>query len=89
VHSVVEEGLDVSGLVKLPIRRTRCTGAAFPNPRNSVLDSPSSSVGQTPVSEGTIPSGLTLVDSKVSTIGVVIGTCEPAGEIVTGSFALD
>ena len=39
--------------------------------------------------EGTIPSGLTLVDSKVSTTGVVIGTYEPAGEVVTGSFALD
>ena len=40
-------------------------------------------------SEGTIPSGLRLVDSKVSSTGVVIGTYEPAGEIVTGSFALD
>ena len=40
-------------------------------------------------SEGTIPSGLRLVDSKLSTTGVVIGTYEPAGEIVTGSFALD
>ena len=40
-------------------------------------------------SEGTIPSGLTLVDSKVSTTGVVIGTYQPAGQIVTGSFALD
>jgi dihydrofolate reductase len=40
-------------------------------------------------SAGTIPSGLRLVDSKVSTTGVVIGTYEPAGEIVTGSFALD
>jgi len=39
--------------------------------------------------EGTIPSGLKLVDSKTSTTGVVIGTYEPAGEIVTGSFALD
>jgi dihydrofolate reductase len=39
-------------------------------------------------SEGTIPSGLKLVDNKVSTTGVVIGTYEPAGEIVTGSFAL-
>jgi dihydrofolate reductase len=39
--------------------------------------------------EGTIPSGLKLVDSSVSTTGVVIGTYEPAGEIVTGSFALD
>jgi dihydrofolate reductase len=40
-------------------------------------------------SDGTVPSGLKLVDSKVSTTGVVIGTYEPAGEIVTGSFALD
>ncbi len=39
--------------------------------------------------EGTIPSGLKLVDSKTSTTGVVIGTYEPAGEIVTGSFAPD
>jgi dihydrofolate reductase len=39
--------------------------------------------------EGTIPSGLKLVDSKVSTTGVVMGTYESAGEIVTGSFALD
>jgi len=39
-------------------------------------------------SDGTIPSGLKLVDSKVSTTGVVIGTYEPVGEIVTGSFAL-
>ncbi len=38
-------------------------------------------------SDGTIPAGLRLVDSKVSTTGVVIGTYEPAGEIVTGSFA--
>jgi len=40
-------------------------------------------------SEGTIPSGLKLVDSTVSTTGVVIGTYEPAGDIVTGSFAPD
>ena len=39
--------------------------------------------------DGTIPSGLKLVDTKVSTTGVVIGTYEPAGEIVTGSFAPD
>ena len=39
--------------------------------------------------EGAIPSGLKLVDSKVSTTGVVIGTYEPASEIVTGSFATD
>jgi len=36
--------------------------------------------------DGTIPSGLKLVDSKVSTTGVVIGTYEPAGEIPIGSF---
>jgi dihydrofolate reductase len=40
-------------------------------------------------SDGTIPAGLKLVDSKVSTTGVVIATYEPAGEIVAGSFALD
>lgn len=39
--------------------------------------------------EGTIPAGLKLTDSTVSTTGVMIGTYEPAGEIVTGSFALD
>jgi dihydrofolate reductase len=36
--------------------------------------------------DGTIPSGLKLVDSTVSTTGVVIGTYQPAGEIRTGSF---
>jgi dihydrofolate reductase len=40
-------------------------------------------------SDGTIPAALKLVDHKDSTTGVVIGTYEPAGEIVTGSFALD
>jgi dihydrofolate reductase len=39
--------------------------------------------------DGTIPIGLKLVDSEVSTTGVVIGTYEPAGEIVKGSFAPD
>jgi dihydrofolate reductase len=39
--------------------------------------------------DGTVPSGLKLVDSTVSTTGVVIGTYEPAGEITTGSFTLD
>jgi dihydrofolate reductase len=38
-------------------------------------------------SDGTIPAGLRLVDSKISSTGVVIGTYEPAGELVTGSFA--
>jgi dihydrofolate reductase len=37
-------------------------------------------------SEGTIPAGLKLVDSKISTTGVVMATYEPAGELVTGSF---
>jgi dihydrofolate reductase len=36
--------------------------------------------------DGTAPRGLRLVDSKVSTTGVVMGTWEPAGELVTGSF---
>ena len=39
--------------------------------------------------EGTIPGGLSLVASKVSSTGVVMATYEPAGEIVTGSFALE
>jgi dihydrofolate reductase len=36
--------------------------------------------------DGTIPAGLRLVDHKVSSTGVVMGTWEPAGELVTGSF---
>jgi dihydrofolate reductase len=36
--------------------------------------------------DGTIPSGLRLVDSTVSSTGVFIGTYEPAGEIPIGSF---
>jgi dihydrofolate reductase len=39
--------------------------------------------------DGAVPSGLKLVDSKVSATGVVMATYEPAGEIVTGSFALE
>jgi len=38
--------------------------------------------------DGTIPSALDLVDSKTSTTGVVMATYQPAGEIVTGTFAL-
>jgi dihydrofolate reductase len=38
---------------------------------------------------GTIPAALRLVDTTISTTGVVIGTYEPAGEVVTGSFASD
>jgi dihydrofolate reductase len=36
--------------------------------------------------DGTVPSALKLVDNVVSTTGVMIGTYEPAGEIVLGSF---
>jgi dihydrofolate reductase len=39
--------------------------------------------------DGTIPAALKLVSSTISSTGVVIGTYEPAGEIVTGSFALE
>ncbi len=39
--------------------------------------------------EGTVPAGLRLVESTVSSTGVMIGTYEPAGEIPIGSFALD
>jgi dihydrofolate reductase len=39
--------------------------------------------------DGTVPAGLKLVDSKVSTTGVVIATYEPAGALVTGTFAGD
>ena len=38
--------------------------------------------------DGTVPSGLKLVESQTSTTGVVIGTYEPAGELVTGTFAV-
>ena len=37
--------------------------------------------------DGAISAALRLVDSTVSSTGVVIGTYEPAGELVTGSFA--
>ena len=39
--------------------------------------------------DGTMPSGLRLVDHKVSTTGVVMGTWEPAGQIVTGTFGAE
>ena len=39
--------------------------------------------------DGTVPSGLKLVDSTVSTTGVIMGTYQPAGEIITGSFAAE
>lgn len=40
-------------------------------------------------SDGAIPAGLKLVDSKTSTTGVIIGTFVRAGEIAPGSFALN
>jgi dihydrofolate reductase len=36
--------------------------------------------------DGTVPASLRLVDSKVSATGVFMGTYQPAGEVVTGSF---
>jgi dihydrofolate reductase len=39
--------------------------------------------------DGAIPTGLKLVDSRVSTTGVTIATYERAGEIDHGSFALE
>ncbi|SNQ61718.1 dihydrofolate reductase family protein [Candidatus Methanoperedens nitratireducens] len=39
--------------------------------------------------EGTQPAHLKLIDSKISTTGVIIATYIPAGELKIGSFALD
>ena len=39
--------------------------------------------------DGTVPSGLRLVDSTVSTTGVMMCTYEAAGEVVPGTFAQD
>ncbi len=39
--------------------------------------------------DGTLPAGLKLVDSTLSTTGVVMATFEPAGDVVPGSFALE
>jgi dihydrofolate reductase len=36
--------------------------------------------------DGAVPSGLRLVDSKVSSPCIIRGTWQPAGEVVTGSF---
>ena len=40
--------------------------------------------GKRLLADGTIPASLRLVDSKISTTGVFMGTYEPAGEVVTG-----
>lgn len=39
--------------------------------------------------EGTIPSGLELIEGRTSTSGVFMGTYRCAGEIVTGTFGSD
>jgi dihydrofolate reductase len=39
--------------------------------------------------DGAVPRRLELVDNVVSSAGVVIGTYRPAGELVTGSIALE
>lgn len=39
--------------------------------------------------DGTIPAALKLVDSAISTTGVVMAVYRPAGPIIPGSFALD
>lgn len=39
--------------------------------------------------EGVKPQGLKLVDSKTSATGVIITAYEPAGDLITGSFALE
>lgn len=38
--------------------------------------------------EGTVPSGLKLIESKVTPSGIIYGKYEPAGVIVPGSFEL-
>ena len=39
--------------------------------------------------DGVVPKALTLIDSTLSTTGVMIGTYRPAGAINVGSFALE
>ena len=39
--------------------------------------------------DGTIPAGFRLLESKTSSTGVIIATYERAGEVKTGSFALE
>jgi dihydrofolate reductase len=36
--------------------------------------------------DGTVPATLRLVDSQISKTGVFMGTYEPAGDVITGSF---
>lgn len=46
-------------------------------------------LGKKLFSDGTIPAGLRLIDSSLSTTGVVIAKYEPAGEVPIGSFAME
>ncbi len=39
--------------------------------------------------EGAVPAALKLVDSKTSSTGVIMSAYEPAGELATGTFALE
>jgi dihydrofolate reductase len=39
--------------------------------------------------DGTVPAGLKLIASEITPTGVLMGTYEPAGEVVTGSFPLE
>jgi len=39
--------------------------------------------------EGTIPAGFRLIESRTSPSGVIVATYERAGEVKTGSFALE
>jgi hypothetical protein len=39
--------------------------------------------------DGTQPLGLKLLETKASTTGVIMSTYVPAGEVTTGSFALE
>lgn len=39
--------------------------------------------------QGTVPSGLKLIDSKTSSTGVILATYEPGGALKTGTFVLE
>lgn len=39
--------------------------------------------------QGTLPAGLKLIDSKTTSTGIILTIYEPAGDLKTGSFALD
>lgn len=45
--------------------------------------------GRRRFAEGSLPAGLRLIDGKLSGSGVFMGRYEAAGEVTTGSFALD